>query len=221
MEHGAPAAGLRERKKERTREALIDAALDLFWRNGYDATTIDEIAAAVDVSRRTFFRYFAGKEDVALARSSEVERAFVDAVAERPAGEPPVVALRTATFTVMAALADDPKRGSAEAFVRTRRLIEENPHLMAASLRHAMETERLMTAVIARRQGVDLHADLRAALTVACFNAVSRVAMDEWNERGALGTPELAAVLEDAWGAMADLVDSGWLDTGWKSESSR
>ncbi|WTW93180.1 TetR family transcriptional regulator [Streptomycetaceae bacterium NBC_01309] len=213
------AAGLRERKKERTREALVDAALELFWRKGYDATTIDEIVAAVDVSRRTFFRYFPGKEEVALARSSEVERSLVAAVAARPADEPPVVALRRATSAVMDDIACDPELGSTEAWLRTRRLIEGNPTLMAASLRHAMETERLMAAEIARRQGVDPQRDLRPAITVSCFNAVVRVAMDEWTERGAFDPEELAATVDAAWSAMSGLVDTGWLAGGWEPDA--
>src|SRR6476620_8257 len=92
----APAPGLRERKKQRTRSALIDTALDLFLSRGYEATTIDEIVAAVDVSQRTFFRYFAGKEDVALSRLAEYDERFVAALAGRPAAETPVAALTAA-----------------------------------------------------------------------------------------------------------------------------
>lgn len=217
----AGATGLRERKKERTREALVDAALELFSRKGYDATTIDEIVAAVDVSRRTFFRYFPGKEEVALARASEVERSLVAAVGARPADEAPVVALRRATASVMAAIAGDPKLGSTEAWVRTRRLIEGNPTLMAASLRHAVETERLMTAEIARRHGVDPHRDMRPALTVGCFNAIVRVAMDDWTERGRFDADGIAATIDEAWTAMSGLIGSGWLATGWEPDADR
>ena len=61
---GAPAPSLRDRKRERTRRALVDAAAALFERKGYDETTVAEIAAAADIGTRTFFSYFASKEDI-------------------------------------------------------------------------------------------------------------------------------------------------------------
>src|SRR5689334_10967975 len=64
---GEPALGLRERKKQRTRATLIDAAVDLCDRQGFERTTVDQIAAVADVSPRTFSRYFATKDAIALA----------------------------------------------------------------------------------------------------------------------------------------------------------
>src|SRR5688572_5167571 len=78
--------GLRERKKQRTRMALVDAALELFSAHGYEATTIDQIAAAADVSPRTFFRYFATKEDVALSLPVDGHEVMFRELAARPAG---------------------------------------------------------------------------------------------------------------------------------------
>lgn len=89
---------LRERKKRRTREALVRAALELFATQGYERTTVDEIAEAVDVSQRTFFRYFAGKEDAAFAVQEMTEAHFVAAVRARPPHEPPMEALRQAVL---------------------------------------------------------------------------------------------------------------------------
>src|SRR5262245_53061416 len=66
--------GLRERKKARTREAILEAALDLFEHKGYDSTTIEEIAEAADISPRTFFRYFETKLDLVM-----VDKDFDDA----------------------------------------------------------------------------------------------------------------------------------------------
>src|SRR5512147_435167 len=77
---------LRQRKRARTRAALIASALELFARQGYEATTIDEIAAAADVSPRTYFRYFATKEEVALGE--DVGHEIIGLIAARPAEEP-------------------------------------------------------------------------------------------------------------------------------------
>ncbi|WP_436792591.1 TetR/AcrR family transcriptional regulator [Actinospongicola halichondriae] len=82
--------GLRERKKARTREQLREHAQRLFREQGFDATTVAEIAAAADVSEPTFFRYFPSKVAVALAPLEEVVTGLVAAVLARPDDEPPV-----------------------------------------------------------------------------------------------------------------------------------
>src|ERR671911_220241 len=87
---GCGPPGLRERKKARTHEAIVDAALDLFERKGYEATTVEDIAAAADVSPRTFFRYFDSKVDLILAKNHETNVGLGALLAERPAGEGPV-----------------------------------------------------------------------------------------------------------------------------------
>ncbi|MFI6905362.1 TetR/AcrR family transcriptional regulator [Nonomuraea sp. NPDC050394] len=80
--------GLRERKKVRTRHALIEAALRLFAEKGYEETTLAEIAAAADVSTRTFFSYFDSKEDVLFHDGGLRLEAALDMVRQRPPGEP-------------------------------------------------------------------------------------------------------------------------------------
>jgi AcrR family transcriptional regulator len=80
---------LRERKRTRTRQALIDAAADLFERHGYERTTIADIAAAADVSTRTFFSYFASKEDVLFPDADARVKAALTAIDDRGPGERP------------------------------------------------------------------------------------------------------------------------------------
>jgi AcrR family transcriptional regulator len=79
--------GLRERKKERTRRELVEAAMDLFRERGYEETTVDDIAAVVDVSARTFFRYFDSKEAVLFAGWRESLTALEALLMNRPADE--------------------------------------------------------------------------------------------------------------------------------------
>src|ERR1700750_2602920 len=96
--------GRRERKKQLTREALFQAAMDLFTAKGYDRTAVHEITDAVDVSERTFFRYFASKEDLVLSFIRDGAGAFAAALAARPAGEEPLTAARQALLSSISAL---------------------------------------------------------------------------------------------------------------------
>lgn len=167
--------GLRARKKQRTRAALIDAGLDLFRTNGYESTTIDEIAAAVDVSPRTFFRYFASKEDVALAKGAEFDDLVVDALADRPDGEPPLTALRHAVLGMLRAAADS---DGVHRFLLTQHLINRTPALLAGNLRRSAAVEERLTGEIARRHGVDPDRDLRPRVLVGVVYAGLRIGLE-------------------------------------------
>lgn len=86
---------LRDRKRDRTRKALIDAAVDLFERHGYDGTTVADIAATADIGTRTFFSYFASKEELLFPDTDARVRAAVAAIAARkPHDRPADVLLR-------------------------------------------------------------------------------------------------------------------------------
>jgi AcrR family transcriptional regulator len=97
---GVPALSLRDRKRERTRRALIDAAAALFERKGYDETTVAEIAAAADIGTRTFFSYFASKEDILFPDSDIRTQTAIQVIADRDPGEGPVDVLVRALETV-------------------------------------------------------------------------------------------------------------------------
>src|SRR5436309_12552886 len=87
-------SGLRERKKEQTRQAIADAALRLFARRGFEEVTVAEVGRAADVSEGTVFNYFPTKEDLLYRQMESFEAALVDAVRERPAGESVPAAFR-------------------------------------------------------------------------------------------------------------------------------
>jgi AcrR family transcriptional regulator len=85
---------LRESKKRETRQRISDVATELFFARGFDAVTVEEIAAAANVSKVTVFNYFARKEDLFLDREDEVLPLLRGALVERPEGQPPIEALR-------------------------------------------------------------------------------------------------------------------------------
>ncbi|MFF1657292.1 TetR family transcriptional regulator [Streptomyces sp. NPDC058255] len=176
-----PRPGLRERKKQRTRDALLRAALELFATQGYERTTVDEIAEAVDVSQRTFFRYFAGKEDVALFSQRIAESHFLTAVRERPPHEAPLEALRLALLESWDTIGEAIEAViPIELHMRTFQLIESTPALLAAHLRRSAELEEEIARVIAAREGLDVDADPRPRVAVAVFGGVMRVTGRLW-----------------------------------------
>ncbi|GAA3640867.1 TetR family transcriptional regulator [Streptomyces iranensis] len=178
-----PPAGLRERKKQRTRSALVRSALELFTRQGYERTTVDEIAEAVEVSQRTFFRYFANKEEVAFASQEAAECHFFAALCGRPAGEAPLAALRGAILGAWGSIGEAIEQlVSPELHMRMYRVIESTPSLLAVHLRRTAEMEERLAREIARREGLDIDADPRPRLVVAMFGGVIRVAGKLWTE---------------------------------------
>src|SRR3984885_7505762 len=98
-----PGGTLRDRKRDQTRRALVNAAIDLFERHGYDGTTVADIAAAADIGTRTFFSYFASKEELLFPDSDARVQAAVTAIANRQPEDRPADVLLRALHDVGAA----------------------------------------------------------------------------------------------------------------------
>ncbi|MGI5164416.1 TetR family transcriptional regulator [Spirillospora sp. CA-253888] len=175
---GHEGTGLREQKKRLTRLALTDAALELFLAQGYEATTIDEIVAAVEVSQRTFFRYFATKEDVVTGFFAEHDELLARELAARPPAEPPFTALFEALRVVLRVIAGSGPQ-EIERFRRIRKVIEATPALIAAQMARHSAADKTLAAEIARRQGVDPETDLRPQIVVAFHSGAARVAFED------------------------------------------
>jgi AcrR family transcriptional regulator len=136
--------GLRERKKLRTRRAIAGAALRLFDQRGYEETTISDIAAAAEVSPRTFFSYFPSKDDVVFAEMDERLADVRAGLSERPSGETPLATFRRVTEALLRAIsAEDGEYGAIQVA-----LIRERPSLQAMALKRLSDAEDDFVAVL-------------------------------------------------------------------------
>jgi AcrR family transcriptional regulator len=193
-----PRPGLRERRKKLTAAELEAAALRLFGERGFDAVTVDDIAADADVSRRTFFRYFASKEDVLLADHFVQLARLREAMAARPPDETILTALRNALLSLTGDFED-----RKEMVILRGRIMRETPSLQARSLVHQQAWEDAMQEMVADRLGVDPAVDLRPGVVAATALAAMRVAFGNWLANGA--TDDLIAMTTEA----LDLLDGG------------
>lgn len=140
---GEARTGLRERKKRRTRHAIATAALRLFAERGYEETTIADIAAAADVSPRTFFSYFPSKEDVVFAEVDD-RLAEVSERLRRTSGETPMETIRRSVVDVLEAIVTEHGEYGAVQIA----LILERPGLQARALQRMTDTQEKIEALL-------------------------------------------------------------------------
>lgn len=126
----APELGLRERKKQRTRQQIADAAWSLIVERGFEQVTVAEIARAADVSEATVFNYFPAKEDLVFHALEDFEAEMLDAVRHRPAGCGVLDAFADFVFDVRGYLASDAPEDAA-AMRSVARVISQSPSLQA------------------------------------------------------------------------------------------
>ncbi|MGW2176730.1 TetR family transcriptional regulator [Streptomyces sp. NPDC001732] len=203
--------GLRERRKRRTRDALLHAALVLFTTQGYEETTVDEIVDTVEVSQRTFFRYFASKEEAVFAIQEMVESRFLAELRRRPAEEAPFEALRGAVFRTWSSIGEAVEAVvTVELHMRTYRMIESTPSLLAAHLRRSSQLESRLAALIARREGLDVDEDPRPRVAVAAFCGVMRVAGQLWGQGGDATVDALRTLTETYLDQLGPALAGDW-----------
>jgi AcrR family transcriptional regulator len=167
--------GLRERKKVATRQALHQAAVRLAVERGLDNVTVEAIADAVDLSRRTFSNYFDGKEDAVLFGYEQRLRSLLDLLRARPLEESAWTALRQAFYGLYPQLGEPDSQWMAEI-----QLIREHPSLRARQLAAFARLERELAGAIAERIGDDTADGMPAGVMAATFLTGVRLATQLW-----------------------------------------
>lgn len=177
----APNSSLRERKKRRTRQALIDTALELFTRRGFGGVTLDELCEEVEVSKRTFFRNFGSKEDVAMAPDQDLWRAFLVELETAEPGRLSLVELGRDALLAGLERVDD--EGWARRLLLSRRLAERTPSMGAHGLQFCEATTQEALEILHRRFGLGARGDLRPRLAVDMLVAAFHGALTGWVAR--------------------------------------
>ncbi|NJP67308.1 TetR/AcrR family transcriptional regulator [Streptomyces spiramenti] len=200
----------RRRKARRTREALAAAALDLVVRDGPGEVTVTAVADRADVARRTFSRYFVGKEDAALDFVRD-DGARINALLRgRPASEPPLAAYRRAVGQWLTDT-DTPASHRRPEIRALLARVDSDPDLFAAYQRIRADAQEESVAIVAERLGADAAADPRPAVVVDTAAGVLTAALRLWARRPAPAghgeaVDELTALVERSYDALFEQV---------------
>lgn len=184
-----PPMGLRERKKLRTRVAIRKATYRLIAEQGYDATTIEQIAEAAEVSPSTVFRYFATKEDIVL--TDEYDPIMEASLRSRPADEPPLVSVRLMMVETLSSFIATENEELRE---RTRLMVEV-PAIRARMTETMSDTAKILSQVLADRTGRGAD-DLRIRVFVAAVLGALREVTLYWGEHDQEG--DLIVLINEA-----------------------
>jgi AcrR family transcriptional regulator len=185
-----PEPDWRQRKKTATRDRILACALRLFREQGYDATTVEQIAAAAGVSHMTFFRYFPTKEDVAL--SDSYDPLIASFIAQTPAAWPLTRRMRAALVPGLRLVYDDIR----DTLLAQTKLIVSTPALRERMWAGQIATQEVILQALEVDQD-DPRASFRARVTVAACLAAAATAVLAWVEND--GTPELPDLIEQAF----------------------
>jgi AcrR family transcriptional regulator len=184
--------GLRELTRRAVQAEIASTAMELFLEQGFEETTVDQIAAAVGMSGRSVFRYFATKEDMVLGEMRAIGDDLAAALLRRPASEEPWEALRRALDEPLAALDSDGGKALARAT-----MLSTTPALRAAQQqKHAQWHELLIPVLAPRLKSPSSTRELRAHAIVSAALSCLDVAVDEWTRSG--GTKPLDRLLDSA-----------------------
>jgi AcrR family transcriptional regulator len=175
MATSSPPPALRERKKLRTRDALAAAALRLASAHGFERMTIEQVAAAADVSRRTFFRYFASKEAALFPDYARRLARFRAELAGAPADGAPLAAVERA-FMAIAAL----YMRERDEILTQQRVVERSPSLIAFERMLDRDWEHAVAAALAGRAGGTSPAGRRARVRAGAIMGAVRATLREW-----------------------------------------
>jgi AcrR family transcriptional regulator len=193
---------LRERKKDQTREALARAAFDLFRDKGYEATTVAQIARAANVSRRTFFRYYATKDALLFVEDSENLEHFRDLLSTRESSDEGVSHVRRACLS----LAEDYMRDREQILARAH-IIESSPVLSKQERQQDMLWEQaIAAALLAIHHTPPPISERRARMVAGAIFGAMRATMAAWRDLD--GRADLPRLMAEAF----DLVQPRRLD---------
>ncbi|MEU6388450.1 TetR family transcriptional regulator [Streptomyces sp. NPDC046939] len=195
-----PHLSLAQRKRQLVSDELTEAALQLLALKGFDAVTVDEIVAAAGVSKRTFFRYFASKEDVVVQFLAGMGADMRAALAGRPAGEAPAEALLHAVRVPVTTCAADSERA-----LRVVQLILRTPALHARFLERQAQWRDDLADELAARVGLDPATDLYPRLAAGTALNAFHVVLERWSASDAARDP--VALLDEAFAVVAGALD--------------
>jgi AcrR family transcriptional regulator len=192
-----PDMGLRERKKEQTRQLIAQTAWRLFADRGFDGVTVAEVARQAEVAVATVFNYFPTKEDLFYERLEAFEARLMEAVATRAAGESVLAAFRRHLLSSGGLLAQV-EAGDAQALERLRtvhRLIADSPSLLAREQQAMTRTADTLAALLAAETGARAD-DLRPQAAANALVGVQRAIVD-YTRRRVLDDDEPARLAAD------------------------